>query len=189
MNDTKTKTCTEEFLGDLYKNVKMGADSIVNILPKVQDGELKQELTAQLNRYEEFAKEIGDMIYEGGEVPKEEGMMAKLSAKVGMAMNTMMDSTSSHIAQMMIEGATMGITENTKLIRQYENRSCSERSLSLAKQTVKFMEDSVERTKKYFRPLPQQFRKKARLDKFYTIRPQYPRQQAVRDRVFLPAFQ
>ena len=29
MNDTKT--CTEAFLGELYKNMKMGADSIVNI--------------------------------------------------------------------------------------------------------------------------------------------------------------
>ena len=147
MNDTKT--CTEEFLGDLYKNMKMGADSIVNILPKVQDGDLKQELTAELNRYEEFAKEIGNMLYEEGETPKEEGFLAKLGAKMGMAMNTMMDSTSSHIAQMMIEGATMGITENTKLIRQYENKRCSEQALSLAKETVRFMEDSVERMKQY----------------------------------------
>ena len=147
MNDTKT--CTEEFLGDLYKNMKMGADSIVNILPKVQDGDLKQELTAELNRYEEFAKEIGNMLYEEGETPKEESFLAKLGAKMGMAMNTMMDSTSSHIAQMMIEGATMGITENTKLIRQYENKRCSEQALSLAKETVRFMEDSVERMKQY----------------------------------------
>ena len=147
MNDTKT--CTEEFLGDLYKNMKMGADSIVNILPKVQDGDLKQELTAELNRYEEFAKEIGNLLYEEGETPKEENVMTKMMSKVGMAMNTMIDSTDSHIAQMMIEGATMGITENTKLLRKYENKRCSEQALSLAKETVRFMEDSVERMKQY----------------------------------------
>ena len=149
MNNTQEKNHTKAFLGELYKGIKMGSDSIVNILPKVEDGNLKQELTAQLNRYEEFAKEMGKMIRDEGGTPEEEGMMAKMGAKIGMAMNTMMDSTSSHIAQMMIEGATMGITENTRLIREYENKHCSEKSLKLARQTVEFMEDSVERMKRY----------------------------------------
>ena len=143
------KSCTQEFLCELYKNIKMGSDAIINVMPKVDGKELRQELTAELNRYEEFAKEIAKEIYDGGEEPKEEGILSKLGAKMGMAMNTMMDSTDSHIAQMMIEGATMGITENTKLIHEYENKPCSERSLKLAKETVAFMEDSVERMKNY----------------------------------------
>ena len=99
--------------------------------------------------FEDFAKQMSDLLYSIGGKPEEEGVFAKLMAKAGMAMNTMMDSTASHIAQMMIEGATMGITENTKLIREYENKPCSEKALSLAKETVRFMEDSVERMKKY----------------------------------------
>ena len=152
MNTVKEKTeknSTQEFLGELYKNMKMGADSIVNILPKVSGKELRQELTAELNRYEEFSKEIAGEITNSGDDPKEENILSKLGAKMGMAMNTMMDSTDSHIAQMMIEGATMGITENTKLIHEYENKHCSERSLKLARETVRFMEDSVERMKNY----------------------------------------
>ncbi|MBO5939269.1 MAG: hypothetical protein J6Q82_07220 [Clostridia bacterium] len=147
--ETNEKNSTQEFLGELYKNVKMGSDAIVNIMPKVTGKELRQELTAELNRYEEFAKEIANEITSAGNDPKEENILAKLGAKMGMAMNTMMDSTDSHIAQMMIEGATMGITENTKLIHEYENKHCSERSLKLARETVAFMEDSVERMKNY----------------------------------------
>ncbi len=149
MQDSKEKACTEVFLVELYKNIKMGADSIINIMPKVENGELREELTAELNRYEDFAKQLSDLLYSIGGKPEEEGVFSKLMAKAGMAMNTMMDSTASHIAQMMIEGATMGITENTKLIREYENKPCSEKALSLAKETVRFMEDSVERMKKY----------------------------------------
>ena len=149
MTTVKEKSATQEFLCELYKNVKMGSDSIINILPKVEGKELRQEMTAELNRYEEFAKEIAKEIYDGGEEPKEENILSKLGARVGMAMNTMMDSTDSHIAQMMIEGATMGITENTKLIHEYENKHCSERSLKIARETVHFMEDSVERMKNY----------------------------------------
>ena len=149
MNDTFNRSATQNFLGDLYKNMKMGGDSIVNILPKVNDGDLKQELTAQLNRYEEFSKDIGNRLRDEGGKPEEEGVMTKLMSKMGMAMNTAMDSTSSHIAQMMIEGATMGITENTKLVREYENKHCSEDALRLGKSTIRFMEDSVERMKQY----------------------------------------
>ena len=149
MNTVQEKTATQEFLGELYKNMKMGSDSIVNILPKVESKELRRELTAELNRYEEFSKEIANEITASGDDPKEENVLAKLGAKMGMAMNTMMDSTDSHIAQMMIEGATMGISENTKLIHEYENKNCSERSLKLARETVAFMEDTVERMKKY----------------------------------------
>ena len=149
MNQTEPKHCTEHFLEQLYKNMKMGGDSIINVMDKVTDGNLRQEMTAELNRYEEFSKDIADMLYQMGAKPEEYGILAKLGAKMGMAMNTMMDSTTSHIAQMMIEGATMGVTENTKLIREYENKNCSEKALALGRQTVRFMEDSVERMKKY----------------------------------------
>ena len=149
MSTASNQAATKTFLGDLYKNMKMGGDSIVNILPKVKDGDLKQELTAQLNRYEEFSKDVGNQLRDAGGIPEEEGAMTKLMSKMGMAMNTAMDSTSSHIAQMMIEGATMGITENTKLVREYENKNCSENALRLGRSTVRFMEDSVERMKQY----------------------------------------
>lgn len=147
--EAATSGCTQELLTELYKNLKMGADSIVNILPHAKEPQLKEELTAELNRYEELAADAGKLLYRSGETPEEKGMMAKMAAKMGMAVNTMMDSSSSHIAEMMIEGATMGITDTISLIRKYENKSCSEEALRLAKNSVRFMEDSVERMKKY----------------------------------------
>lgn len=149
MSCKSNQAASKEFLGALYKNMKMGADSIIQLLPKVEDGDLRQEMTAQLNRYEELSKKIGEALYEAGGTPKEEGTVTKLMTKMGMAMNTAMDQSASHLAQIMIEGATMGITENTKLIREYENKRCGERALSLGRSTVRFMEDSVERMKRY----------------------------------------
>jgi hypothetical protein len=66
MNTVKEKTeknATQELLCELYKNVKMGSDSIINIMPKVNGKELRQEMTAELNRYEEFAKEMARYIF------------------------------------------------------------------------------------------------------------------------------
>lgn len=140
---------TENFLADLYKNVKMGADSIINILSKVPEGELRNELTREINEYESYAKTIETMIYDMGDTPKEENILTKMGAKIGMAMNTMNDPSTQHIAQMVIEGATMGVTEIIRLIRENENVICSEKVLKLAKDIVAFEEDTIERMKKF----------------------------------------
>jgi len=140
---------TKEFLSELYKNMKMGSDSIVNISSKVNEGALRDELARELDTYEKYAKEIGKMLYDAGETPREENIMTKMATKVGMAMNTLTDSTESHIAQMMIEGATMGVTENTKLINRFEKHCVSDEAMALARDTVKFMESSVECLKKF----------------------------------------
>ena len=138
-----------QLLSELYKNMKMGADAIINVSSKVGEGELRDELARQLDTYESFSKKIGMLIYELGDEPKEDNPMSKFASKMGIAMNTLTDSSQSHIAQMMIEGATMGITENTKLINRYENKDVDPKAIHLCRESVKFMEDSVEALKKF----------------------------------------
>ena len=148
MKDEK-KNVNAEMLDRMYKNVKMGSDSMVDIMSHVKDGTLRQELTSQLERYENYGNRIGKMIYDGGGKPKEEGAVTRISAKIGVAMNTMTDSTSSHLAQMVIEGATMGMTDMTKIVREYENKNCAEAALKLAREIAEFEDKSIESLKKY----------------------------------------
>ena len=148
MTDSK-KNHSTEMLDRMYKNVKMGSDSMINIMSRVKDSGLREELTSQLDRYEKYGKQVGKMICDEGGKPKEEGLMTKMSAKLGMAMNTMTDSTTSHLAQMVIEGATMGMTDMTKIVREFENRPCSEASLKLAREIATFEENSIKDLKKF----------------------------------------
>ena len=138
-----------ELLDKMYKNVKMGSDSMVNIMNKVSDEGLRRELTAQLTKYESYSKQIRDMIYDCGGKPKEENILTKMGAKMGMAMNTMTDATTSHIAQMVIEGATMGMTDMTTAVREYENKNCSENTLKLARDIAAFEDNSIDKLKKF----------------------------------------
>ena len=127
----------------------MGASTLTDILSRVKDGDFRTELTRQIEGYEKRAKLAHDHLYDAGVTPKEENLMARMSAKIGMAMNTMTDSTTSHLAQMVIEGNTMGITELTRLVREHENTACSEDTLSMTRDAIRFLEDAVERTKEY----------------------------------------
>ncbi len=140
---------TKKFLEQLYKNVKMGADSIVDIMPKVEDSELKLELTSELEMYEKFATDIKAELDELGTYPEEENVMIKTMSKMGLWFNTLTDTSKSHIADIMIQGATMGITDTTKLIREHENTDCSESALAIARKTVKYEEETIERLKSF----------------------------------------
>lgn len=149
MSEKSGNAVTKSFLDSLYKNVKMGADSIIDLMPKVKDDRMREEMTAELEHYEGFAKEIRGILNKHGDTPKEESFMAKAMTKMGITMNTMMDDSTSHIADMMIQGATMGVTDTTKLVREHENTACSEEALALARETIRYEEESIERLKKF----------------------------------------
>lgn len=146
---SQSRNCTEEMLEELIKGLAMGKQSLTNIIPKVKDTNLTDELTKQLDCYSRFCDEATRMIDSIGGEAKSENIITKISAKMGIEMNTLMDSSDAHIAQMMIEGATMGITDNIRLVRDYENSNCSEEALALARQVVSYQEKTVESMKKY----------------------------------------
>ena len=147
MQETLTKEA--ELLEQLYKNVKMGSDSIIKLLGKVSDGNFKTDLTDQLNGYESLATKAKRRLKEMGAEAKEENVMVKLWSGIGMAMSTFADSTDSHIAQLVAEGSTMGITDGIKLLRDYENTNVSEGALKLVREVIEFEEKNLERAKAY----------------------------------------
>ena len=149
MMEKKHASASAEMLDKMYKNVKMGSDSMVNILSKVKDQGLKAELTTQLDKYEKYSKQVAEMIYDAGGTPKEENILTKAGSRIGIEMNTMIDATPSHLAEMVIEGATMGMTDMTKILREYENKNCSEQTIKLAKEIAEFEDKSVDSLKKY----------------------------------------
>lgn len=147
MQELKTKEA--ELLEQVYKNVKMGADSIIKLMDKVSDGKFKTDLTDQLNGYEALASKAKTRLAELGVEAKEENVMTRFWASVGMTMNTLADASDSHIAQMVAEGSNMGITDSIKLLRDYENTNVSEYALKIVREVIEFEENNLERAKNY----------------------------------------
>lgn len=104
-----SKNPTEQMLQEMYKSVKMGCENIAGVIPKVEDKFMLGVLTDRLEEFGGYATRVSDMLHERGYSPKEPGMGAKMGAKMGIAANTLIDSTSSHIAEMFIKGSEMGI--------------------------------------------------------------------------------
>ncbi len=145
----QTKVKESEMLEQLYKNAKMGSDSIIKLLSKVSDGDFKMEMTKQLDGYEKLAARSKERLSHMGCDAKEENSMTKFWASIGMTMNTLADSSESHLAQMITEGSTMGVTDSIRILREYENTDVSESALSIVKDMIKFEEGNVENMKKH----------------------------------------
>lgn len=149
MASTKLKSSTAELLGKLYKNAQMGREALLGLLPKVNDVSFKSDLTLQLNGYEQLTEKINHLLQLAHEPSENDSLMQKVGAKVGCAMNTLLDSSVNHIADMVLQGSTMGMSDTIKLIREYENTNASEASLALAREMVSFEEQNIERLKVY----------------------------------------
>ena len=151
MTETMKSQKTAGLLKAIYKNVKMAGDSLIDLMPKVKDQELKSEMTVQLSTYEAFASRAAKLLADEGVKPEDEGFLTKMGAKVGCMMNTMRDSTTTHLAEMLIEGATMGMNDMYKQIRETENTDASEKALRLARDVCAYEERTIEEMKRFLR--------------------------------------
>lgn len=133
---------SEKLLQEVYKNVKMGGDSIVDLLDRVNDDKFRGEMTAELDSYRRYQNEASQRLGERGLKPKELTAMEKLGAKMGMTFNTMLDATTSHLAEMMINGATMGIVD---LEKQLNDGGHSPEAKAFAEDVLNFEKSTVER--------------------------------------------
>ena len=147
MKGKKEQITEESFLGAIYKNTKMGADAIIDLLPKVKNDSLRSDMTMQLDGYEKYAARAERALMMRGVKAKEERLMTRMSARVGIAAKTMMDASTGHIAEMMIDGSNMGITDTTKLLNNYDTRDSD--AVRLARDVVRFEEHNLETMKRY----------------------------------------
>lgn len=108
-----------EILNSLYQNTSMGISALEKIIPKVTDNKLKGELQAQLRNYNEQNQHITQAIYSYDEVPKDLGGYTKASADMGIKMNTLISTSPSHIAKMMVQGTDMGIIDINQTLNKY----------------------------------------------------------------------
>ena len=139
----------EELLQELYKNACMGTDSVTTILGKTKDEKLRCELTAQLDGYQNFANVTRNKLSGMSVTAKEINAFAKIPAEVSIMMNTMVDSSTPKIAEMMINGSTMGVINLKKRIGQAQTEGVSQDVVKIASDIMAFEEDNINKMKNY----------------------------------------
>ena len=136
-----------DVLDELNKGACMGMDAIKFVLEKIENKDLYNLLEKQYNEY----KSISDRICElypnyANKEPKETSAINKVMTWYGIEMKTMLDSTDSKIAELIMQGTNMGIIEGRRLLN---HKSTDEFIESLVNEYVNNQEEVVENLKKF----------------------------------------
>lgn len=134
-------------LNELHKGAKMGMDSISFVSEKVEDSEFKDNLSFQYTEYSQFLDRINKLYENYGEIPEENAMGQKVMSWTGIQMNTLNDKSTSHLAELLIQGTDMGIIKGRKLLNSSPN--ISEDVRSLLDNFVVTQENSINQLKKF----------------------------------------
>lgn len=139
-----------ELIEKIYKDASMGRFSTEKLLEnlKAKDNKITgdvEEIFKEYSSYEEKAKEI----LLSRDIPLEEvGNMTKMMSSMGIYKEVMSDNSDSAIADMLIQGMVMGITEMEKLLKNVSDDIIKDDE-KLAKEFLKFQEKSKKHIEKY----------------------------------------
>lgn len=136
-----------ELLNFVYQNSQMGIESLSQLIELSDDEEFKACMEKQLEKYREFNKDARRLLEERGHNEKSIGMFDKLKTYLMINLQTMNDKSASHMAQMLIEGSSMGVTNALQDLRKYEDADTE--ILRLMRKLYKFEEKNVETYKAF----------------------------------------
>ena len=139
---------TNELLNYVYENAKMGKESCDTLLKEL-DGKENKIIDAVediLKDYKDFEIKAKNMLNEDNAM--EPNMFARISASMGIKMKTKSDNSDANIADMLIQGLTMGELEMSKKIEN-SKKSANKESLNLACNFKKFQKNAINKLKKF----------------------------------------
>ncbi|MDR0292642.1 MAG: PA2169 family four-helix-bundle protein [Oscillospiraceae bacterium] len=137
-----------KMLNTITETTDMGRDSLNHVMEKAADPQLKSVLQKQFDQYDQTYKAARQMLGTDGEKPKTAGAPLKMYSHMVSNMKTMASGDAdSKIAEMVIQGSTMGVTEMTKQLHDYQGSNQALRNL--AQTHIQTEQDNIEEMKKY----------------------------------------
>ena len=138
---------TQKLLQTIVENGRMGEDACDQLLNRTEDMNLRQELMQEKQYYEAAARDAEARLQDMGVKPHPKGPMARMGLWMGMQMNTAVDQTSSHIADIVIQGLTMGVVALTKARNSYTDASAD--AQGIASNLITRQQESIDRLKTF----------------------------------------
>lgn len=136
-----------EVLKGIQKNTQMAMTAISTINDKIYDDTLAVQLAADSMRYAKIHTKATERILRQQREGYQESGINKMMLVGGIHANTMMNTSTSHMAELLIQGNNRGLTDMWKTMNQNEN--AGNMSVELAKELMDFEEKAIEQLKKY----------------------------------------
>lgn len=99
-----------EIIAEIYRNAQLAQVSITDILPEVEDEDIKEELLREHEEYEKICSQAASLAARYELNLKEPSPIKKAMMWSAIKMGAATDNSSQNIAQMMVRGTVNGIT-------------------------------------------------------------------------------
>lgn len=134
-------------LQEIVRAARDGAEGLSLVMEKTDNQALRQLLGEEKGQYAAAEQEAGQLLISHGGRAEPESMMNRAGMWMGMQMNTLMDKTPSHLAELLITGNTMGIVS---LIRTKNSLpEADQASIELFNRMIALQSDGIERAKAF----------------------------------------
>ena len=139
MNDTV------QLLQDVVRNARTGKDAVEQLMNKARGDSMRRELEKEKESYQQTQRESERALVDAGGRAEPTGPLARAGMWMGLEMETLADRSDAHIAEIVIQGATMGVIEMTKALNTYDSADAHARGL--ASQFVVQQNETIDRQK------------------------------------------
>ena len=136
-----------QLLNHVYQTAEMGRTGIRSVLKYAENPKLNQALRRQMGEYKKIQDSSARLLRERGLQPQEINPMARMSAQAMSAMQIMRDHSATKIAEMMIQGSTMGVTKGIRGLHDYSRTD--ERVCGLANKLLETEQNNIEQMKQF----------------------------------------
>ena len=136
-----------QLLNHIYQTAEMGQEGIRSVLKYAREPKLVDALNSQYDEYGRLQNAAGSLLHARGEPPKGLGPVTKASSEVMSTVKAMADRSPANIAEMVIQGSTMGVTKSLRTIRTCDVKDEGVRRL--ADKLLKTEQANIEEMKRF----------------------------------------
>lgn len=134
-------------LSEAYRGSRAVQDNINTMLSKIYDEDLALDLNRQAVRFMAFENRIVEKLREANEQPRKEKTMDKARMWTSIQANTLLNTSTGHVADLMIQGNAKAITDMMKTIKA--NKGAKKEYCELAEELMDFEEKNIAKLKSY----------------------------------------
>ena len=140
----------QELLTDIYKDAQMGVYTVEQLIEllKEKDNKIKPFVEEIQKKYKHFQEETKQLLEQSGKPLEETSLFAKMGANMHIKKEVEKDNSDANIADMLIQGLSMGSLDMEKKLDTYKEVLTKEEK-KLGKEFLQFQQKTIEDLKKY----------------------------------------
>ena len=134
-------------LDEVNKGATMGMDAISYVSEKVKDGDFRNVLDVEYNKYKKISNRVNELYSNySSKDPHETNAMNKMMTWYGIQMKTITDNTTSKLSELLMQGTNMGIIEGKRILN---HKTLDKKVHKICSEYTKMQEAYLEELKKF----------------------------------------